>query len=218
MSRLNQLNTGLAFPLLRWGIPQIVSGLCVVHDVHTRVTAALGYRVPSSPMPWPALEQPHRGQPATPDQPVLAQRIDRVLTASRAEPTGWQPHRRDGAAVELDQEDQAARGRGSYRRHQRCPPIRGRVRRSAVRSSCSSRAEIACLLLGSARMTTRSAWSSSSITVRATWRSRRATRCRCTALPTDFETTSPIRGPSCAVPSDTRNACTTRSGCTARTP
>ena len=43
-------------------------------------------------------------------------------------------------------------------------------------------------------------------------------RCRCTALPTDFETTRPIRGPSSKVPSEDRNACTTRSGCTARTP
>ena len=40
---------------------------------------------------------------------------------------------------------------------------------------------------GSARITTRSAGSSSSITARATCRSRRATRCRCTALPTAFD-------------------------------
>src|SRR3984957_200665 len=169
MSRLNQLNTGLAFPLLRWGIPEVVGGWCALRDVPTGAIAALGYRVPSSPMPWPALEQPHRGQPAAPDQPVLAQRIDRVLTASRAEPARRQPHRRDGVAVELDDEDDAARGHGRYGRygrygrHQRCSPSRGRVRRSAVRSPCSSRAEIACRLLGSARMTTRSAWSSSSI-------------------------------------------------------
>ena len=55
---------------------------------------------------------------------------------------------------------------------------------------------MAYLLLGSARITTRSAGSRSAITDRATCRSRRATRCRCTELPTVFATTSPTLGPT----------------------
>lgn len=85
------------------------------------------------------------------------------------------------------------------------------------RNSCSSRADIACRLPGRALITTRSCGSSSVKTVRATCRSRRATRCRCTADPTDFATTKPIRGPASLSPSD-RSACTTRSRSTARTP
>ena len=48
-----------------------------------------------------------------------------------------------------------------------------------ARSSCSRRAEIAFRLPGNALITIRSPGSSSVITLRATWRSRRATRCRC---------------------------------------
>ena len=176
-----------------------------------RGAMALGYRVPSSPMPRSTLQESHHGQPSPADQPVLAQGVNRVLTAGGSEAARGQPHRRDHVTVELDEEDHAAHD-------DRAVASGGRVRRNAVRNSCSSRAEIACRLLGSARITTRSAGSSSSITVRATWRSRRATRCRWTALPTDLETTSPMRGPSPASLSPARNACTTRSGCTARTP
>ena len=85
-----------------------------------------------------------------------------------------------------------------------------------TRSCRSSPAEIACRLPGSARITMWSAPSNSPTTVRATCRSRRATRCRSTADPTDFPTTKPIRGP--ASPSAVRRICTTMSGCTARTP
>ena len=54
------------------------------------------------------------------------------------------------------------------------------------------------------------------MTARATCRNRRDTRCRCTADPTDFVTTNPMRGPP---PSwSSRRTCTTISGCTARTP
>src|ERR1700754_2402703 len=209
-SRLNQLNTRFALPLLRWAVPEMVV---------LRGAMALGYRVPSSPMPRSTLQESHHGQPSPADQPVLAQGLDRVLTAGGNEAACGQPHRRDHVAVELDEKDHAAHDRVvASGGHQPDAPLRGRVRRKAVRSSCSSRAEIACRLLGSARMTTRSVGSSSSITVRATWRSRRATRCRCTALPTDLETTSPMRGPSPGPWLPERNACTTRSGCTARTP
>jgi len=54
------------------------------------------------------------------------------------------------------------------------------------------------------------------MTVLATWRSRRATRCRWTAEPTDFPTTRPIRGPALSVSS--RQTWMTMSGWTARTP
>src|SRR6478609_9206147 len=210
-SRLNQSNTRFALPLLHWAVPEMVV---------LRGAMALGYRVPSSPMPRSILQESHHGQPSPADQPVLAQGVNRVLTAGGSEAARGQPHRRDHVSVELDEEYHAAHdGRAvASGGHQLESPLRDRVRRNAVRNSCSSRAEIACRLLGSARITTRSAGSSSSITVPATWRSRRATRCRCTALPTDFETTSPMRGPSPARRSPARNACTTRSGCTARTP
>jgi len=63
----------------------------------------------------------------------------------------------------------------------------------------------------------RSAGFNSASTVRAAWRSFRATRCRSTAPPTDFATMNPIRGaaPNPAAP---RWPCTTRSGCEDRTP
>lgn len=74
---------------------------------------------------------------------------------------------------------------------------------------------MASRLPGKARITTRSAGSRSAIRLRATCLSRRATRWRCTALPTALDTTRPIRGPSEVF---ARTACTTRSGCAARTP
>ena len=166
-------------------------------------------------MPWSTFQQPHDRQPPAVQQAVLRQRLDRVLTAGRREPTGRQPQRRDRVAVELNQINDTARHHRTDRPSHRTAPPFGRTRRRAVRSSCSSRADMACRLLGSARITTRSPGSSSSMTVLATWRSRRATRWRWTAVPTDFETTRPTRGPSEEL---ARNACTTRSGCTARTP
>ncbi len=79
----------------------------------------------------------------------------------------------------------------------------------------SRRGDSASRLLGSARTTTRSVGSRSGRTVRAACRSLRATRCLMTAFPTDFATIKPIWG---AVPDSARTACTTRSGCGARTP
>lgn len=65
----------------------------------------------------------------------------------------------------------------------------------------------------------RSAGSRPGTNVLATWRRRRDTRCRSTALPTDLDTIRPIRGPFASVPSvSSRKACTTTSGCAARTP
>lgn len=76
---------------------------------------------------------------------------------------------------------------------------------------------MASRLPGSARTTIHSAGSSSPITSRATCRRRRATRCRSTAPPTDFVTMKPTRGAAPAgIP--LLQACTTRSGCGARTP
>src|SRR5215208_6356065 len=111
MSRLNQSNTRFALFSQRWAIPDIVSGPCVLAVVHMRGAAALGYRVPSSPMPWAALQQPRQRQPAAPDQAVLAQRLDRILATGRSEPARGQPHRRHGVAIQLDEEDRASRGR-----------------------------------------------------------------------------------------------------------
>lgn len=175
---------------------------------------ALWDRVPSSPMPRPAFQQPYRREPTAAHQPVLGQCVDGVLATGRGESTRRQPQRRDGVPVQLNHEDDGAR---RPRRPHRATSDLGLTRRRAVRSSCSSRADIACRLLGRARITTRSAGSSSSTSDRATWRSRRETRWRCTAVPTALETTRPIRGPGSERSSD-RRACTTRSGCTARTP
>src|SRR4029077_16057460 len=104
MSRLNQSNTGIALFSQRWGIPEIV-GLCVLAAVQMRGAAALGYRIPSSPMPRPALQQPHHPQPAAPDKAVLGKRLDGVLATSRAEPARGHPHRRHGVAVQLDEKN-----------------------------------------------------------------------------------------------------------------
>src|SRR5690242_14458192 len=95
-SRLNQLNTSLAF--------HFGAGLCALTLVTRQ--AALGYRVPSSPMPRTALQQPHRRQPPAPQQPVLRQRLDCVLATGRTEPARRQSHRRDGVTVELDQKNE----------------------------------------------------------------------------------------------------------------
>ena len=77
-------------------------------------------------------------------------------------------------SIQLDQEDQSSQG------HHRRAPSSGSPSFGPVRSCCSSRAEMAYLLLGSTRITTRSAGSRSATTERATYRSRRATRCLCT--------------------------------------
>ena len=60
-------------------------------------------------MPRSALQQPHHRQPAAPDQAVLAERVHRVLATGRGEPARRQPQRRDHVAVQLDDEDHAAR-------------------------------------------------------------------------------------------------------------
>ena len=149
----------------------------------------------------PLCHGPHFSSRTTASHPPLTtpysrQRLHRVLATRRREPTRRQPQRRDGVPVQLDDEDHRACRRRTRRPRHRDAPLLDCARRKAVRSSCSSLAEIAYRLPGSARITTRSAGSNSPITVRATWRSRRATRCRCTAVPTDFDTTRPILGPS----------------------
>ncbi|CAN5171596.1 hypothetical protein BH11ACT7_BH11ACT7_11640 [soil metagenome] len=121
--------------------------------------------------------------------------------------------------VELNEEDQRLH-RDSRCAAQSCShrraPNRSWERFSPLRSCCSRRAEIADRLPGRARITTRSDGSSSSIMVRAIWRSLRATRWRSTADPTDLDTTKPTRGPS-LLPSS-RRTWTTMSGWAARTP
>ena len=114
MSRLNQLNTRLAL-YSHPGLPRcrrrrrICRMLVGVPAQFTRGAATLRYRVPSSPMPRPAFQQPHRGQPAALEEAVLGQRVHRVLAARRGEPARRQAQRRNGVAVELDDEDHAAR-------------------------------------------------------------------------------------------------------------
>jgi hypothetical protein len=54
--------------------------------------------------------------------------------------------------------------------------------------------------------------------VRATWRSRRATRCRSTAEPTGLAMINPRRGPLPASRPLARRTCTMTSGCTVRIP
>ena len=91
------------------------------------------------------------------------------------------------------------------------------ARSKPARSSSASRAEPASRPLGSARITRYSTPVNPSITSRVACRSRRATRCRCTADPTDRETINPTLGPA-AVASSPRRTYITRSGCTARVP
>jgi hypothetical protein len=167
-------------------------------------------------MPRTALQQPHHRQPTAAGQTVVPQCIHRVLTTRRSESTRRRAQWRDHVPVQLDREDHAAGSPGP----ESTPAHRDvadpeRTRRNAVRSSWSSLLETASRLLGSARITTRSPASSSSTRPSETCRNRRATRCRSTALPTDFATTRPILGASS---STDRSACTTRSGWTARTP
>src|ERR1700712_764544 len=99
-SRLNQLNIGL--------VPATGGGITVGRSV-----LALGYRVPSSPMPRTALQQADSGQPTAPHQPVLRQGVDRVLTAGRSEAAGRQAQGRDGVAVQLDGGNEGADRDGS---------------------------------------------------------------------------------------------------------
>ena len=105
-------------------------------------------------MPRPALRQPHHGQPPALDQSVFGQRLHRVLAAGRHEPTRRQPHRRHVGAVQLDHEDRRA-GRQPPQSRQAAvivvPSARSRARVNPERNSCSSRAEIAYRLPGSAR-------------------------------------------------------------------
>ncbi|EUA54044.1 hypothetical protein I550_5682 [Mycobacterium intracellulare 1956] len=125
---------------------------------------AIRYRIPSALVPWSALGEPDRSQPAPPDQPVLVQRIDRVLAAGRNEATGRRAQRRHHMPIELDEENQSPRHGPSngvgQRTHRRASghgaiPVAG-IRRKHRRSSCSNRADDAVRLLGSARITSRS--------------------------------------------------------------
>jgi len=164
---------------------------------------ALRYRIPSSPMPRTALRQPDGGQPAPPDQPELRQRVHRVLTTGWGETACRQPQRRHHVPVKLDNENQpsgdrrlgASYGSRTPRRHviHRLDPAAS-IRRKPARSSWPNLAETTSRLLGSARITTCSDRLYPSITSRATWRSRRDSRWRCTADPTDRETISPSFG------------------------
>src|SRR6476660_8079260 len=106
MSRLNQSNTRAALFSGRWGTPEIVGFHVLAMDV--RRSATFGYWIPSSPMPRPALQQPHHRQPTAADQAVLGKRLDGVLATSRAEPARGHPHRRHGVAVQLDEKNHAA--------------------------------------------------------------------------------------------------------------
>src|ERR1700712_2837271 len=166
-SRLNQLNKRIA--------PQR-------RGIHSHATS-LRNRVPSTSVPRATLGQPYQGQPTPPHEPELSKRVHGVLTARRREAArGWS-QRRDHRAVQLDDIDDAesdgpAQPAAAHRR----APLFASKRCSAVRSSCSSRAEIAWRLLGKARITTLSPGSRSSITSRVTCRKIRETRFRCTAL------------------------------------
>jgi hypothetical protein len=181
-------------------------------------------------MPWSALGEPGYGQPAPPNQAVLGKRIGGVLTAGRNKPARRRSQWRDHVTVQPDQKDQASRGplaglpdgpqdccpRLLPQSH-RSVPANSKARRRPLRSCCSNHAEDTFRLLGRARITTRSAWSRPLNTVRATCRSRRATRCRSTAEPTGLAMIKPMRGP---VPSSSRarRTWTMTSRCTVRLP
>jgi len=170
-------------------------------------------------MPRTALRQPDQRQTPALYYAVLVECIHRVLAAGRHEPTRWQSQRRDHVSIQLYYEDQSL-SRQSPESHQRRRSIIWCARRKPARSCCSSAEDIAELLPGSARMTINSPGSNSLMRVLATCRNFRETRWRCTALPTDFATTRPIRGPgeSSELGSRSRRAWTTMSGCADRTP
>ena len=178
-------------------------------------------------MPWSTLGEPDRGQPTPPQQAVLGQRVDRILAARRNEATCRRPQRRDHVPVQLDQRNQTPHGRGTRGadngtrprgRAHRSRPGDSSARRRPRRSSCSNRADGAVRLPGNARMTIWSDPWRSPRTDRATCRSRRATRCRSTAEPTDLPTISPTRGARAASRSSACRRWTTRLGCAARSP
>src|SRR6476661_8498008 len=107
MSRLNQLNTRLALCSRYRGTPDTVGGVRISPMLacgparFTCVAAAFRYRVPSSPMPWSALQQPDHCQPSALDDAVLGQCLNCVLATRRREPTRRQPQRRDRVAIQL---------------------------------------------------------------------------------------------------------------------
>src|SRR5882672_10383617 len=112
MSRLNQSNTRAALFSRRSGTPEIV-GFCIL-AMDVRRSATFGYWIPSSPMPRSALQQPDHRQPTATDQAVLGERVNRVLTTGRTEPTCWHPHRRHRMAIQLDEEDRTACSQGTH--------------------------------------------------------------------------------------------------------
>ncbi len=173
-------------------------------------------------MPWSALGEPDHSQPTPPQHAVLGQRLDRILAARRDETTCRRPQWRDHVPVQLDHVNHAAHGHRAHRldepRAHRSRPADSSARRNPRRSSCSNRADDAVRLPGNARITIRSQSWSSPKTDRATWRSRRDTRWRSTAEPTDFPTISPTRGPVAPSSSSACRRCTMTSGCAARLP
>lgn len=178
-------------------------------------------------MPRSTLGQPDDRQPTPPKQAVFGECFDGVLTTGRHEAARRWAQRRHHVPVELNHEYQPAHNgsartghpRASRRRHaQRLDPARSRTRRNPRRNSCSSRADDASRLPGSARITIRSVCSRSVSMPRTTCRRRRETRCRSTADPTDLATISPTRGPGSVSSAVSRCIWTTRSGCAARIP
>ena len=175
-------------------------------------------------MPGSALGEPDHSQPTPPHQAVLGKRVNRILAARRNEATRRRPQWGDHVPVQLDQRNQPPYGRrahpadGPRRRGHRFRPADSSARRKPRRSSSCSRADEAVRLPGRARMTIWSDSSRSPKTDRATCRSRRATRWRSTAEPTDLPTINPTRGPAARSPSAARRTWTTTSGCAARIP
>lgn len=173
-------------------------------------------------MPGSALGEPDHSQPTPPQQAILGQRLDRILAARRNKTTCCRPQWRDHVPVQLDYGNHTAHGHRSRRlddpRAHRSRPADSSARRKPRRSSCSNRADDAVRLPGNARITSWSESWSSPKTVRATCRSRRDTRWRSTAEPTDFATISPTRGAVAPSSSPARRRCTTTSGCAARIP
>lgn len=175
-------------------------------------------------MPWSALGEPRHGQPTPPHQAVFGQRLDRILAARGNEATRRRSQWRDDVPVQLDHRDEPTHGRrahgmdDAHRRAHRSRPTESSARRNPRRNSCSNRADDAARLPGSARMTIWSESWRSPNTDRATCRSRRDTRWRSTAEPTDLPTISPTRGPVAASRSLPRRTWTMTSGCAARMP
>ena len=138
--------------------------------------------------------QPAQGEPAAAQHAVRLQRLLGIGRAGRVVPAGLRRERRDHPPVEpqrcQDNREQGPLHEGT------CSAPASAIRSAAAPRSAASSCDEAPAAAGSARTTTRSPFGHWGTAEAHTARSRRATRWRMTALPTDLLTISPTRGGS----------------------